>query len=386
MRVSLNELLALVGRLDDAPGFDTPRERFRRFLFERVTDAAVARSLVEQSQHSLGEQHRRALQDAIVVLGRFLGFETTFGTYQRVAGAVKYDGQWRSRHRLEIVIEIRADQTPRTDVDDLSRSLSALLAPSYLETDVRRLGLCVVTSLYGGRARLEDPPAGEKSQADIRIVSVRSLLWLADAVSGGHLKHEEILRLLTSGGNLDFVVDLMERLTTNGDNAAELRTSSQISSQIATPAPHAEPAYWVATIEGDEATSPEQFVESVIRKRQLLGLSDLGPAQLGPRAGDWICFSLRGKGIVGRGRVDSLADGPGVLRGAHRFSLVFTLQNVEIYETPVAFGPYAGNGRIIDRTHADGAGSSLAAVSPEEFAELAPRLAEAGPEGLRPTG
>ena len=159
VRVTLNELLALVGRLDDAPGFDTPRERFRRFLFERVTDAGVARSLIEQGQHSLGEQHRRALQDAIVMLGRFLGFETTFGTYQRVAGAVRYEGQWRSRHRLEIVIEVRGDQTPRTDVEELSRSLSALLAPSHMETDVRRLGLSVVTSLYGGGARLEDPPS-----------------------------------------------------------------------------------------------------------------------------------------------------------------------------------------------------------------------------------
>lgn len=32
MSVSLNEILDLVGQLDDTAGEDTPRERFRRFL------------------------------------------------------------------------------------------------------------------------------------------------------------------------------------------------------------------------------------------------------------------------------------------------------------------------------------------------------------------
>ena len=46
MTVTLNELLMLVGRLDDSAGFDTPRERFRRFLVEHVTGAHTARSLI----------------------------------------------------------------------------------------------------------------------------------------------------------------------------------------------------------------------------------------------------------------------------------------------------------------------------------------------------
>ena len=281
------------------------------------------------------------------------------------------------------MIEVRPDQTPRTDVEELSRSLSALLAPSPIEADTRRLGLCIVTSLYGGRARLEDPPVAEKPQANIRIVSVRSLLWLADAVSAGQLKHEEILRLLMSGGNLDFVVDLMERLTTGAQDDVDPHVSPPIT-PVSPPA-QSEPAYWVATIDGDEGTTPEQFVESVIRKRRILGVSDLGSSPVGPRGGDWICFSLRGKGIVGRGRVDSLADGPGLLRGAHRFLLVFSLQNVEIYDNPIAVSPYAAHGRIVERVLVEGAGPSLASVSPEEFAEFTARVVESA-EGLRPTG
>jgi hypothetical protein len=92
MSVTLNELLSLVGRLDDAPGFDTPRERFRRFLLERVTDVPAARTLIEECQRSVGEQHHRALQDLVVVVGRLLQFEVTFGAYERSADGVKVDG------------------------------------------------------------------------------------------------------------------------------------------------------------------------------------------------------------------------------------------------------------------------------------------------------
>jgi hypothetical protein len=384
MHVTLNELLALVGRLDDAPGFDTPRERYRRFLFERVTEAGALRSLVEQSQHSLGEQHRRALQDAIVMLGRFLGFETTFGAYQRVAGAVKFDGQWRSRHRLEIALEVRTDQTPRTDVEELTRSLSALYAPSRVDTGVHRLGLCIVTPLYGGRARLEDALLAERAQADIRIVSVRSLLWLADTVSAGQLTHEEILRLLTSSGNLDLVVDLMRRLATGEREEAESSAPSQI---VPVPPPaQSEPAYWVVAIEPDDATTAEQFVEAVIRKRQVVGVSDPGPAHLRPHAGDWICFSVRGKGIVGHGRVDSSGEGPRLLRGAHRYSSVLALKNVEIYDAPIAVRSDAAYERPLERTLAEGTGASLASVSPEEFVEFTGHTVEGESEGLRSAG
>ena len=97
MNITLTDLLPLVGRLDAAPGFDTPRERFRRFLLEHVTDVATARALVEECQRSVGEQRHRALQDLVVLIGRFLGFEITFGSYERSPTAANIDGQWRSR-------------------------------------------------------------------------------------------------------------------------------------------------------------------------------------------------------------------------------------------------------------------------------------------------
>jgi hypothetical protein len=238
--------------------------------------------------------------------------------------------------------------------------------------------------LYGGRARLEDALHAERPEADIRIVSIRSLLWLADAVASGNLKHQELVRLLTAGGNLDFLIDLLERFAAGdrdrGDDAGPVPDVPLITATV-----HTAPAYWVATIERDEATSPEQFVESVIRKRHLLGVSDDGSSQQRPRAGDWVCFSVRGKGIVGHGQIDAAADGPRLLRGAHRFSEVFSLQRVEIYDAPVALGPEAGFGRIASPSLMDDGGPVLALISSEMFAEVTARAADRGPEGLRPT-
>ena len=53
MSFGMNDVLALVGRLDDAPGFDTPRERFRRFLTERVTDKDLAEPILEDCQRAM---------------------------------------------------------------------------------------------------------------------------------------------------------------------------------------------------------------------------------------------------------------------------------------------------------------------------------------------
>jgi hypothetical protein len=43
MTIALDQILALVGKLDDAPGEDVPRERFRRFLQENINEVGQVR-------------------------------------------------------------------------------------------------------------------------------------------------------------------------------------------------------------------------------------------------------------------------------------------------------------------------------------------------------
>jgi len=40
MSITLSQILALVGKLDDSPGEDTPRERFRLFL-DQTPEGAI---------------------------------------------------------------------------------------------------------------------------------------------------------------------------------------------------------------------------------------------------------------------------------------------------------------------------------------------------------
>ena len=179
MKLDLPELLTLVGRLDDAPGLDAPRERFRRFLLEQVTGVAAIRSMLDQAHATLGDQHARARQDLILLLGRFLGFDVAFGSYEATAGSVRLEGHWRSRRRARIAIEVRSEQTADADVDSLARTVNALTASLPGDSGERWVGLCVTTPFYAAVRRLETQLA-QRALHDIRCISLESLLWLAD--------------------------------------------------------------------------------------------------------------------------------------------------------------------------------------------------------------
>jgi hypothetical protein len=75
MATSLAEILELVGSLDDAPGTDTARERFRAYLKTKIRSVSDLREYVEACFRESGDQYNRALQDLVNRLGELLGFE-----------------------------------------------------------------------------------------------------------------------------------------------------------------------------------------------------------------------------------------------------------------------------------------------------------------------
>ena len=87
MSITLTQILNLVGKLNDSPGDETPRERFRRYLRENVRKVGQIRDYVDECLRISGPQYNRALQDLVNYLGHFLSFkEVTFGRYQGVPG------------------------------------------------------------------------------------------------------------------------------------------------------------------------------------------------------------------------------------------------------------------------------------------------------------
>jgi hypothetical protein len=331
MSVNLEQLLTLAGKLDDAPGFDSPRERFRRFLREHVTTPQTARSLIEHAQHTPGEQHRRALQDLVAITGRFLGFEVTFGTYEPVSGALTLDGQWTSRGRLQVVVDVRSVHAADADsIDGLIRSVAAVASVSGLRT----MGVCVIASQFASRRRLEEAIAALPAGMHIALLPLPSLLAIAELASAGGLSHEDVLRLIELPA-ADFVIELLQR------NAAP-RTAEMPAPAAEVPAPALPvtdaPGWWIASVVRDYATRPEEFLELVVGRRQIFGIAHGTGADLVAKH-DWICFYVAGKGVVGRAQVASPADHKSI-RDAHRFRQLLNMQEVTLHlGSPIAPDP-----------------------------------------------
>jgi hypothetical protein len=384
MKLDLPELLALVGRLDDAPGLDSPRERFRRFLIEQVTGVADIRGMLDQAHAALGDQHARARQDLILLLGRFLGFEVAFGAYETAAGSVRLEGHWRSRRRARIAIEVRSEQTADADVDTLERTVSALTASLPGDSGERWVGLCVTTPFYASVRRLETQLA-QRALRDIRCISLESLLWLADMADARRVDHDDVLRLLTSGPDSDFMVSLMRRLTetsaagreiseissiARGDEAAEVAPRLSI---VRTEQEPADPpgGFWLVTLTQDENASPEQLLDAVIARRQVLALPETGGLEAPAQEGDWVCFYIDAVGIVGHAQLDStIRDGSAIIRGATRFSAVFRLRNVSIYDVPRVYPKPMLDFDPWKRPPQDPAGAFISPLSRAEYDRL----------------
>jgi hypothetical protein len=362
MSIGMSDLLMLAGRLDDSPGFDTPRERLRRFLTERITQPGLATSILDECQRTIGEQPHRVLQDTVVLLGRFLGFEATFGTYQRIAGAVKFDGEWRSPGRMHAVLEVRSDQMRMTDFESLERSLAAVTAAASLESETP-LGLCILARQYAGRVKLENLLTSGHSH--MRVVSVRSLTWLAEAVAAGHLRHEDILKLLRSGTDLDFVVELLDRVSAPSRPIAEVARDAPLPMSMAQP----EERFWATTITGSDSAAPEQLLTAVIGQRHILGVTYPGPHG-GAAPGDWVALLMPSKGVVGHAQLASVIDRTaGVVRHSERFSRVFGLDNLELYEEPIA-PPAEMEHMVSGGSEVPLAGPHLVGISREDFIAL----------------
>jgi len=348
MTLDLPELLTLVGRLDDAPGIDAPRERFRRFLTEQVTSVAAIRNMLDQTHAALGDQHARARQDLILLLGQFLGFEVAFGSYQATPGSVRLEGHWRSRRRARIAIEVRSEQTADADIDTLARTVNALAASLPGDSGEHWVGLCVTTPFYASVRRLETQLA-QRALHDIRCISLESLLWLSDMFAARRVDHDDVLRLLTSGPDSDFMVSLMRRLTESSTDVHDALPAARDDEPTAIPPRlsivRTEPervddhaGFWLVTLLQDETATPEQLLDAVIARRQLLGVTLTDTRELRARERDWVCFYIDGVGVVGDGQLDStIPNGLAAIRGAGRFSVVFRLKNVTIYEVPRVF-------------------------------------------------
>lgn len=367
MDFTLDQLLTIVGRLDDSPGFDTPRERFRRFLREQMTTVDSARSLIEQCRAQSGEQSHRALQDAIVLAGRLLGFEPSFGSYQYDPGLMPQHGSWLSRHRQHVSLILCSDQTIDIDLDTVARTIAAADGPGS------RIGLLVMTPFYAGRHRLEQGVQSGKYPT-LRLISVRGLLRLAEMVADLTLTHDDVLQILDPSATLDTRLDLLDRVMVAGHAEPE----PEVPVTVTVKAEHHERRYWVNAMRVDPFTPTERIVRSLIGARQILGINPAPGLEDRVRAGDAICVFIAGRGIVAHGQINAIVtDGSRMLRDSKRFTHVLRLTNVTVYDAPVI--PTLELTRKLDLALLDETEAVTVPISPREFDLIsAHALSEAG--------
>ena len=364
MNVTVNQVLTMVGRLDDTPGFDTPRERFRRFLAERITDPQSARLVIQQCQQASGEQTHRALQDAVVLTGRFLGFHTIFSSYQRDPGVAAISGEWESRRRLQVILSLCTDQSAAIELDALSQIVRNGLL-THQQTNTPRVGLCVVSPLFAAKTRIEEMLRA-RSHPELRLISLVGILRMADMVASGRLTHDDVLQVLNPDANLDSTVDRLDRFATVPRAVAE-RDGVNVAVREGAPS---DGSYWVAAIRLDPMTPAGQFVEAVIAKRRILPINPAPDVQRPIRPADSISVYITGVGFVAHAHVVTvITDGSPVVRNADRFTEVLTLSDVSVYHTPIVAATQE-LARRIELTLTDGATAVATPMSRQEF-ELA---------------
>lgn len=318
MPVTLDQLLALTGRLDDSRDFDAARERFRRFLREYVTDVAGLRALVDQARYSPDDQHRRAMQDLVVLVGRFLAFDVDIGAPPPASGAPTHHGTWHAPGRLRVVVEVGTVSSTPSAV-----SATALDDTALSGTPVVHLFVPVALPATSR------PSSASLTGRSVRVMPIGELLNLAEMATDGRLAPLEVMRMLEMGIPVDFVTSLLDR-PGHAPAAPDLAVE---------PVPAAEPVgfgsrasgYWMASVPPDYATTPEEFLEVVVARRHVFGVTDRGTVVGTVRTGDGICFYLPGKGVVGHAWVASITDGTNDLRDARRFRQVLRLDRLSLH-------------------------------------------------------
>jgi len=308
MGTTLSEVLDLVGKLDDTPGDETARERFRRYLSKNVQDAGQIRDYVEECLRNTGDQYNRALQDLVNVIGRFLGFEVGFGRYQGVKGQIGFDGRWRSPTGFHIVVEVKTTDVYSVKTAVLMDYINQLISEKTIGSWDDVLGLYVIGRVDPEIKQLENAIVAEKRGDQLRMISVDSLLSLAEMMKVYDVRHQDIVSVLRpSGPTIDPIVDLMTRLVA-GPGTVE--SQPQPVEEVHVPTPEkpdiADVVYWLTPVKSAEEQSAEECIRQLVGQAGIYAFGERTPGRAHIKIGDAVCFYATGTGVIAHATVASL--------------------------------------------------------------------------------
>lgn len=330
MSITLNQILNLVGKLDDSPGDETARERFHRYLKENVLKVGQIRDYVGECLRTSGDQYNRALQDLANYLGHFLGFKVTFGRYKGVPGEIGFDGHWKSPTGFHIVVEVKTTEAYAIKAATLVNYVNELISEKKIPSWDDALGLYVVGRPDPEIRQLENTILAEKRTDQLRIISVESLLSLAEMMDEYDVSHEDILAVIRpSRPTIDAVVDLMARLV------AEEKVEELPEKELSLPAisTKKEVAYWITPVGSEEDYSAEKVIKTLVEEERIYAFGERTPGRRHLKPADWICFYAQGVGVIAHARVASKPKKKRHPRVRHpeKHQWVFQLDNIVLY-------------------------------------------------------
>lgn len=333
--LNLSQILNLIGRLDDSPGEDTPRERFRHFLKENLKEVGQVRDYIEECLRVSGEQYNRALQDLVNYLGSFLEFDVTFGRYHGIQGQIGFDGYWKSPTGFHIVVEVKTSEAYAIKTATLVGYVDELISGKQIPNWDNALGLYVIGRPDPEIRQLENAILAEKRTHQLRIISVESFLSLAEMMNEYDVSHQDVLAILRpSGPTIDSVVDIMARLIAQRQ-AEELPPKEILTAE---PLPEGEVAYWLTPVKSDEEQTAEECIQTLVGQEQIYAFGERTPGRKHLKAGDGICFYATANGVVAHARVRTRPEKKQHRKVRHpeMYPYVFSLDNIQLYlENPI---------------------------------------------------
>ncbi len=306
MTITIGQMLRLAGKLDDSPDENAPRDRFREFLNTHVREIGQIRDLAEECLGRADEQNARALQDLVNHTGRLLGFEVEFGRYNGGKnGMGSYDGYWRSPTGFHLVVEAKSSEIHPIKTATLVGYVDQLISQGRIPSWDSAMGLYVIGRPHPEINQLQNAITAEKRTHQLRLLSMESLLTIAELMDEHDVAHEDILPVFRPAGpSIDPVVELLARLMAQ----QHLGTLGESGHEKTVAAENGTPSYWLAPVKGDNGQTAEGVIQTLVGQGNVFAFREQSPARKSARVGDSICFYAASKGIVGHARLASAVE------------------------------------------------------------------------------
>jgi len=343
-QLTLEQILSLVGLLDDSPGDHSARDRFRSFLHDSVNSTGTVRDYIETCLRTSGPQYNRALQDLVNHTARLIGFDVEFGRYQGVTGEIGFDGIWRVGD-LAIVAEVKTTDVYNIDTATLLGYVNRLISAGRIPNPTHVLGLYIFGRSESGMKQLADSIRGQNRAHELRIATTEAVLSVADLVQGGHLSTTEAVTLLNPAGVIvDDIVGLLARIAAiaaaqpDTEQAAEAPEAvlpvvrAPIVGPPSVTQQTAAALYLLTPVASDRETAAEVVIRRLLDQGEYV-FGERTPGRKDLKPGDRLCFYETGKGVVAAVIIESKAEKRtvGGVRNPERFPWAFKVRDVQYF-------------------------------------------------------